>query len=300
MLAGYEDVNVNCANVYGDTPIFVAAEHGHEGSVRLLYELGADLNLRDVHGFHPVYIAACRGHVGMVRLLVTELGCDPEVLTNNGDTAVLIAARGSHHSVVQALVGELGAQPDIANRDGITPFIAAAYAGDEVTCRTLLSYGASVTSRHLPCISSLQHLGHHSVVRLINVVHNMQRLARSGHVQLIKEKVVESSAGYLPPPVQWVQLLPRPAVQELLFWAQGTLQDSSLCFMALFGPVGADDTNSFRSMVGHDGLSHVVKLIASFVVHDEAMVRENIRELARGLKIESARRFGTHILSCCW
>lgn len=64
----------------------MAAEYGHADAVKLLSDLGADLNLRDVHGFHPIYIAAFRGHVEIVRLLVSDLGCSPEVMTNNGDT----------------------------------------------------------------------------------------------------------------------------------------------------------------------------------------------------------------------
>ena len=89
LLVNEYKANINCTNVYHDTPIFVvAAEYGHARCVKLLHRLGADVNLRDVHGFHPLYIAACRGREDMVRMLVTELGCNPEVLTKNGEAWV--------------------------------------------------------------------------------------------------------------------------------------------------------------------------------------------------------------------
>ena len=281
MLTSNKSVDINCSNLYGDTPIFMAAEYGHADAVKLLSDLGADLNLRDVHGFHPIYIAAFRGHVEIVRLLVSDLGCSPEVLTNNGDTAVLIAARECHHDVVKVLVGDLQAQPDLPNKAGITPFIAAAYAGDVAICCTLLNHGASASSRHLPNMSSLESLGHHSVIQLINEVQTLQQLVFSGQIQSIKQAVIE--AEYLPPPVQWIKLLSCCARRELLAWAQDTLQDSTCCFMALFGPVHSYDKidkKSFRSVVGHDGFPNVVNLIASFLVHKKAKVRENIRMLS--------------------
>lgn len=259
----------------------MAAENGHVNAVRLLSDLGADMNLRDIHGFHPIYIAAFRGHVEIVRLLVIELGCNPEVVTNNGDTAVLIAARECHHNVVQVLVDELGAHPDVPNKAGITPFVAAAYAGHVATCCTLLNHGASASFRHLPNLSSLKSLGHYSVIQLIGDLRSMQELACSGQVQPIKKAVVEIE--YLPPPVKWVNMLSHSTRQELLAWAKDTLQDSAACYMALFGPVQSHDNKGFRSVVGHDGFPNVTNLIVSFIVHKKAKVRENIRILSYSL-----------------
>ena len=217
----------------------------------------------------------------MVRMLVTELGCNPEVLTKNGDTAVLIAARECHSNVVRALVGELGACPDVKNKAGISPFVAAAYAGDKETCRILLEHGAQSSSQHLPCISSLRHLGHHGIVQLIESLQRIQRMARAGCVHHLQD-LVKSAEDSLA--IQWVGMLPGPAAKELDQWAQSALHDSARCFMALFGPVGKHNELSYRFVVGHDGLPHVSKAIVSYLVYKDRGVRKKIRDLAKELQ----------------
>ena len=96
---------------------------GHVEVVRLLAELGANVETPDNDGATPAYIAAQKGHVEVVRVLA-ELGANVETPANNGATPAFIAAQHGHVDVVR-LLAELGANVETPN-DGATPaFIAA-------------------------------------------------------------------------------------------------------------------------------------------------------------------------------
>jgi cytohesin len=57
------------------TPLFVAAGSGHETVVRVLIELGADINKAEDGGVWPLKIATHFGHEAVVRALI-EAGAD--------------------------------------------------------------------------------------------------------------------------------------------------------------------------------------------------------------------------------
>ena len=57
----------------GRTPLFIAAQEGHEAVVRGLVEAGADVNKAKDNGTTPLYIAAKNGHEAVVRGLVEAM-----------------------------------------------------------------------------------------------------------------------------------------------------------------------------------------------------------------------------------
>ena len=59
----------------GATPLFVAAQNGHETMVRALIEMGADVNKAMDDGVPPLLIAAYNGHEAVVRALI-DLECE--------------------------------------------------------------------------------------------------------------------------------------------------------------------------------------------------------------------------------
>ena len=58
---------INKAEENGETPLYTAAERGHETVVRALNELGADINKAINNGATPLVIAAHFGHEAMCR-----------------------------------------------------------------------------------------------------------------------------------------------------------------------------------------------------------------------------------------
>jgi len=69
------EVAVNMARDNGATPLFVAAQNGHETMVRALIEMGADVNKAMDDGVPPLLIAAYNGHEAVVRALI-DLECE--------------------------------------------------------------------------------------------------------------------------------------------------------------------------------------------------------------------------------
>jgi len=55
--------SVNDKDQYGDTPLHLAAHHGHVIISMKLLELNADVNSRDKYGETPLHRAAYGGHI---------------------------------------------------------------------------------------------------------------------------------------------------------------------------------------------------------------------------------------------
>ena len=64
-----QHVSVNTTDSDGRSPIFVAAENGHDGAIRSLHELGANVNYVNRIGHSPIFAAALNGHDSTIRVL---------------------------------------------------------------------------------------------------------------------------------------------------------------------------------------------------------------------------------------
>ncbi|KAF5390589.1 hypothetical protein D9757_002691 [Collybiopsis confluens] len=73
-------------NIHGRTPLHAAALKGNEELVRMLCDLGADLNLSDNQGNTPLHYASTWGHIPVVQLLI-ERGCQFSARNDEGFTA---------------------------------------------------------------------------------------------------------------------------------------------------------------------------------------------------------------------
>ena len=157
----------------GVTPLLFAVRDGNTAMMRLLLELGADLEQSSGNHTTPLLIALLNGQVGLAIELL-ERGANPNV-ADDFHRAALFAAidlRNFNHDkypfmyndgrdpldLIKALL-EKGADPNLrtdtvpvhglmqfdaswVNFDGQTPFIRAALSGDIEVMRLLLEHGA--------------------------------------------------------------------------------------------------------------------------------------------------------------
>ena len=76
---------------------FATAQEGRVEVVRVLAELGANVDTPNNNGATPAFIAAQNGHTKVIRLLAS---LKPDLVTNAnnaGDTPLAISVDGGHH-----------------------------------------------------------------------------------------------------------------------------------------------------------------------------------------------------------
>jgi ankyrin repeat protein len=110
LLVGCERVGLEIGDMHGNTPLRVAAENGHEGVVRRLLTgpRQADPNARDENGQAPLFGAAYFGHTGVVKLLLEARGIDPQLCDTDGNTALQVAAENGNQEAVEVLQRYIG------------------------------------------------------------------------------------------------------------------------------------------------------------------------------------------------
>ncbi|KAJ0108232.1 hypothetical protein J7T55_000197 [Diaporthe amygdali] len=132
---GIDPLTGYCGPKY--TPLFVAAEQGHEDVVRLLLENGAsaDATVND-DGNIPLKIASSRGHLSIVRMLIQH-----NANVNGGDAysnALSEASRMGHDEIVRMLLDN-GADVDATQGLGRGSALQGAeHFGHEKIIRMLL------------------------------------------------------------------------------------------------------------------------------------------------------------------
>jgi uncharacterized protein len=128
----------------GQTALVYAAIENHADAVKLLVELGADVNVRSkrlsfpdfvfktagmiyavqpVGSWTPLMYAARDGALDAVRALA-DSGADLNLVDPDGSTALTLAIINGHFDTAVALL-QKGADPNVADRNGMTPLYAA-------------------------------------------------------------------------------------------------------------------------------------------------------------------------------
>ncbi|CAP85971.1 Ankyrin repeat domain-containing protein 60 [Penicillium rubens] len=105
LLVGCERVGLEIGDMHGTTPLMAAVEFNHEGIVRRLLTgpRQADPNARDENGHTPLFAAAYLGHTGVVKLLLEARGIDPQLRDTDGNTALQVAVENGNQDVVEVL-----------------------------------------------------------------------------------------------------------------------------------------------------------------------------------------------------
>lgn len=133
-LLGWEVVDPNLQTHWRrQTPLFVAAENGHEEIVKLLVECErVGLEIADMHGTTPLGVAADGNHEGVMRLLLNgPRRANPNAQNEDGQTPLFSAAFYGHIGIVKLLLQADGIDPQLGDTDGKTPLEVASENGHE-------------------------------------------------------------------------------------------------------------------------------------------------------------------------
>jgi len=136
---------VDFRDSFGYTPLSRAASGGHEATVRLLLEEGANIEAKDQSGGTAIFHAASRGDEAIVRILL-EKGANIEAKGLYRGTAICISARGGHEATVQLLLDK-GADIEAKDRSGGTAISHAASCGNKAIVRLLIQKGANIEAK---------------------------------------------------------------------------------------------------------------------------------------------------------
>lgn len=87
---------------HGNTPLILAANHGHTELVRLLVRRGANLNRSNDKGANALIAAVMSGHTAAAGLLI-EQGANLNATDNSGNTALSIAEQSGQSAIATML-----------------------------------------------------------------------------------------------------------------------------------------------------------------------------------------------------
>ena len=122
-------------NNHGDTPLHLAAYHGHLQIVKYLIEEDHFLNeCKNKYRNTPLHRAARQGKLDIVQYLIEEQHCDPMCVCHWGRTPLHIACRHSQLAVVEYLMNLENVDLSVKDKKfGSTPLdLAAEYGSVEV------------------------------------------------------------------------------------------------------------------------------------------------------------------------
>jgi hypothetical protein len=94
---------VNTRDSWGNTPLTIAAENGHDGMARLLLDKGAEVNAQGGHYGNALYAASQGGHEQVVKMLLDK-GADVNAQGGHYGNALQAASSRGHEQVVQVLL----------------------------------------------------------------------------------------------------------------------------------------------------------------------------------------------------
>ncbi|KAJ9584058.1 hypothetical protein L9F63_021595 [Diploptera punctata] len=136
------DADLEATDRHGQTPLNLAARHGHGDVVAVLLAAGATPDHADCDGWTALRAAAWGGHTQVVESLL-EHGAAVDCADSDQRTALRAAAWGGHEDIVLALLRH-GADVNRTDDEGRTALIAAAYMGHSEIVEHLLDFGAQI------------------------------------------------------------------------------------------------------------------------------------------------------------
>ncbi|KAM4664875.1 histone-lysine N-methyltransferase EHMT1 isoform 2-T2 [Discoglossus pictus] len=112
-------MDVNCQDDGGWTPMIWATEYKHVELVKLLHSKGADINIRDNEENICLHWAAFAGSVEIAEILLASK-CEPRAVNIHGDSPLHISARENRFECVMLFLSH-GCEVGLKNKEGETP-----------------------------------------------------------------------------------------------------------------------------------------------------------------------------------
>lgn len=135
------------------TALHEASARGHEDTLRLLLESGANLEVKEYRGLTALSLAAMGGLEANVQLLLNA-GASIDTKDRCRVTALFWAAQKNHSTVAQPLL-ENGAGIEVKDSDGKTALFEAAHDGRAAIVELLLNNGANGEAMDLDGMGAL-------------------------------------------------------------------------------------------------------------------------------------------------
>ncbi len=98
-----QDINVNLADQYGETPLFDCARKGKVQIAKRLIEKFANVNVENRQGELPIHLASFKGDLDMIKLLI-ESGSFMNKQTKEDKYPVHYAIAGGRYDVIDFLI----------------------------------------------------------------------------------------------------------------------------------------------------------------------------------------------------
>ena len=149
------------------SPLFSAAESGHEDVVRFLVESGADVNRKYQNIYSPLHGAALSGNADIVRFLL-EKGIEYEKEFPAGFSPLHISSREGHAEVTRVLLQEAEIYVDVEDMFGETPLFFAAKGDHFEVVDILIESGAEVSAQNHLRETVLYELTRESRIRMLS------------------------------------------------------------------------------------------------------------------------------------
>ena len=142
-LLANKDVDIASVNKKQQTALDLAAGKGHVDTIRVLLELGAEVDHRDQFGFTPLLHATYCGHQASISILMDN-GADVKAVSLDGRNAVDLALSKGQKAIASLILDK---QPHFLNdkdSEGQLAIHRAARAGKDDVINILLEKGADL------------------------------------------------------------------------------------------------------------------------------------------------------------